>query len=56
MLKSLPKSCSDFNYDNSKYRLHKFYKGYDEFEEMSLDSKYNKIKKIINLLTEFKNH
>ena len=35
---------SDFNYGSS-YKFYKFYKGYDEFEEMSLDSKYNRIKK-----------
>ena len=28
---------------------------YNEFEEMSLDSKYNKMKKSTNLLTNFKN-
>ena len=28
---------------------------YNEFEEMSLDSKYNKMKKFTNLLTNFKN-
>ena len=32
-----------------------FIEGYDEFEEMSLDSKYNKMKKLTNLLTDFKN-
>ena len=31
------------------------YKGYNEFEEMSIDSKYNKMKKFTNLLTIFKN-
>ena len=34
---------SDFNYD-SNCKFYKFYKQYDEFEEMSLDSKYNRIK------------
>ena len=33
------KTESDFNYDK-KHRFHIFYKGHDEFEEMSLDSKY----------------
>ena len=32
----------------------KFYKGYDEFEEMSLDSKYNSIKEFSKLLIKFK--
>ena len=43
-VKNIAKSESDFNYD-SNYKFYKFYKGYDEFEEMSLDSKYNRIKK-----------
>ena len=44
------KSESDFNYD-SKYRFYRFFKRFDEFEEMSLDSKYNRMKwfnKLIN--------
>ena len=32
----------------------KFYKGYDEFEEMSLDSKYNSMKEFNKLLISFK--
>ena len=51
--KSGAKSESDFNYDN-KHGFYRFYKGYDEFEEMSLDSKYNRIKKFTKLLTNFK--
>ena len=51
--KSGAKSESDFNYDN-KHGFYRFYKGYDEFEEMSLDSKYNMIKKFTKLLTNFK--
>ena len=50
-VKNIAKSESDFNYDG-KYR---FYKVYDEFEEMSLDSKYNRVKEFTNLLTNFKN-
>ena len=34
---------SDFNYDG-KYKCCRFFKQYDEFEEMSLDSKNNKMK------------
>ena len=44
------KSESDFNYE-SKYRFYRFFKRFDEFEEMSLDSKYNRMKgfnKLIN--------
>ena len=52
-VKKIAKSESDFNYD-SKYRFHEFYKGYDEFEQLPLDSKYNKMKKLANLLTNFK--
>ena len=50
--KSGARSQSDFNYDK-KHALYKFYKGYDEFEEMSLDSKYNRMKKFNKLLTSF---
>ena len=46
-------SKSDFNHDGN-HKFYEFYKGYDEFEEMSLDSKCNKMKKFINLLTKFK--
>ena len=53
-VKNIAKSHSDFNYDRNKSRFHEFYKGYDEFEEMSLDPKYNKMKKFTNLLTDFK--
>ena len=37
------KSESDFNYDNN-HRFYKFYKRYNESEDMSLDSKYNRMK------------
>ena len=52
-VKNIAKRESDFNYD-SKHSFYRFYKDYNEFEEMSLDSKYNKMKKFINL-TIFKN-
>ena len=39
--KSVAKNKSDFNYD-SNHTFYRFYKGYDEFEEMSLDSKYHR--------------
>ena len=42
-VKSVTKSKSDFNYD-SNHAFYRFYKRYDEFKQMSLDSKYNKIK------------
>ena len=42
--KSGAKSESDFNHD-SNHKFYGFFKGCDEFEEMSLDSKYNKLNK-----------
>ena len=39
--KNVAKNKSDFNYD-SNHTFYRFYKGYDEFEEMSLDSKYHR--------------
>ena len=53
-VKSIAKSRSDFDYD-SKYAFFKFYKGYDEFEEMSLNSKFNRMKEFNKLLINFKN-
>ena len=53
-VKSVAKSKSDSSYD-SKHRFHRFYKGYDEFEETSLDSKYNRMKEFNKLLISFKN-
>ena len=44
---------SDFNYDNN-HDFFKFYKGYDKVKEMSLDSKYNRIKELNKLLINFK--
>ena len=52
-VKSVAKSRSDFNYD-SKYAFYRFYKGYDEFKEMSLDSKYNRMKDFNKRLISFK--
>ena len=52
-VKSVAKSKSDFNYD-SNHTFYRFYKGYDEFEEMSLDSKYNRMKEFNKLLISFK--
>ena len=44
---------SDFNYDGN-YKFYRFYKQYDEFQDMSLDSKYNRIKAFNRLLIKFK--
>ena len=52
-VKSVAKSISDFNHD-SKHAFYRFYKRHNEFEEMSLDSKYNRMKEINKLLINFK--
>ena len=52
-VKSVTKNKSDFNYD-SNYAFFKFYKGYDEFKEISLDSKYNRMKEFNKLFLNFK--
>ena len=51
--KSVAKSESDFKYD-SNHILYKFCEGYDEFEDMSLDSKYNRMKDFNKRCTNFK--
>ena len=53
-VKSVRKSISDFNYD-SNHAFFRFCKGYDEFKELSLDSKYNKMKNFNKLLINFRN-
>ena len=53
MLKILRSCKRDFDY-GSNHEFYKFYKGYDEFEEMSLDSKHNRIKEFNNLLLNLK--
>ena len=52
-VKSVAKSKSDFNYD-SNHDFYKFYKGYDEFGEMSLDSKRNRTKGFNKIFISFK--
>ena len=52
-VKSIAKSKSDFNYD-SNHTFYIFYKEYDEFEETSLDSKYNRMKEFDKPLIGFK--
>ena len=49
-VKNIANRESDFNYDSN----YKFYKTYDEVEEMSLDSKHNRIKEFNNLLIKLK--
>ena len=53
-VKSVAKTMSDFNYD-SNHAFYRFYIGYDEFEKMSLDSRYNRVKCFNKLLISFKN-
>ena len=53
-VKNIANRESDFNYD-SKYKFSRFYKQYDECEEMSLDSKHNKMKEFKKLHNNFKN-
>ena len=52
-MKSVAMSKSDFNYD-SNHTFYRFFEGYDEFEEMSLDSKYNRMKEFNKILISFK--
>ena len=49
-VKSLTKNKSNFNYD-IYHAFFKFYEGYDEFKEMSLVSKYNRMKECNFFLT-----
>ena len=52
-VESVTKNKSNFNYD-CNYDFFKYYKGYDEFKEMSLDSKYNRMKEFNKLFLNFK--
>ena len=53
-VKNIRNKESDFNYDGN-YKFYRFGKGHDEFEEMSLDSKYNRIKEFKRFFNHFKN-
>ena len=52
-VKSVTKNKSDSNYD-SNHAFFRFYRGYDEFKEMSLDSKYSMMKEFNKLFINFK--
>ena len=52
-VKSGAKSKSDFNYDK-KHAFYRFCKGFNEFKEMSLDSKHNRMKEFTKLHISFK--
>ena len=54
VVKNIANKESDFNYDG-KYKFYIFYKHYDEFEEILLDFKNNKMKEFRRLLNKFKN-
>ena len=51
-VKNIAKSESDFSYD-SNHKFYEFNKRYDEFEEMSLGSKYKKINDFNKRLIKF---
>ena len=51
-VKNIAKSESDFNYD-SNHKFYEFSKRYDEFEEISLGSKYKKINDFNKRLIKF---
>ena len=52
-VKSVAKNKREFNYDG-KHTSYRFYKGYDEFQEMLSDAKYNRMKEFNKLLVDFK--
>ena len=52
-VKSATKNKSDFNYDGN-HAFFRFYKVYDEFKEMPLDSKYNRMKEFNKFFLNFK--
>ena len=52
-VRSVTKNKSDFDYD-SNHAFFRFYKGYEEFKEISLDSKYNWMKEFNKLFLNFK--
>ena len=52
--KNIANRESDFSYD-SQYSFYRFCKEYNEFEEISLDTKYNKMKTFTNFLTNLEN-
>ena len=52
-IESAAKCMSDFNY-NKKHAFDIFYNAYNEFKEMSLDSKHNRMKEFNKRLIGFK--
>ena len=52
-VKNIANRERDFNYD-ANYKFYRFCKQYDEFGEMLLDSKYNRINELNKSLNKFK--
>ena len=52
-VKSVTKIKSDFNYDGNQ-TFFRFYRGYDKFKEMSVDTKYNRMKEFNKPFLSFK--
>ena len=52
-VKNIANRERDFNYD-ANYKFYRFCKQYDEFEEMLLDSKCNRINELNKSLNKFK--
>ena len=50
------KNESDYNYDNNKFALSKFYRGFQNFKDRSLESKYNDISKFYSAINALKKH
>ena len=50
------KNHSGFNYSGYKFSFYDFYRGFEKFKRMSLDSKHGELIKFYKLLSNFKNH
>ena len=50
------KNENDYNYDNNKCTLYKFYRDFPNFKDRSLESKYSDISKFYRALIEFRNN
>ena len=50
------KNENDYNYDNNKCTLYKFYRDFPNFKDGSLESKYSDISKFYRALIEFRNN
>ena len=50
------KNLSGFNYSGYKFFFYDFYRSFEKFKRMSLDSKHGELIKFYKLLSNFKNH